>query len=673
MVRIAAIVGLSIAVGAAAAYLYLRGSQNSYIVVESSSALDSPAGAAGPRAESLEAVLERESPVSRRATIYGMAAQADERALAALLEDAADVEDTAAREVLFGALSLRATELGAEAALDMVGTLPLDQLQASELGLMLVAELGSSSQTLERVMAAFPQIERRRFRLDALARWADREPERAYQEALAIGDRQLKAVAVDRVASVWAERDLSGALAEAALLPNDNVGQAFRQAVVRRLGATDPAAMVAYVNGVPKYEGSLMSVVIGQLRLMEPTEALGWAEQLNGRLGVEARRSALLTWGQEDPLGAFSYSQGLPLGEEQQNAMYAIANGYGRDDPDAALAWVATQKGPPHDLRASVIAGIAQVDARRALDLAFDQDSNIPSIGGWSFRRGRYEMLNSVITNAMTSSAITAPELVTRVLALRDDGERNNALQQALGYWTRSDPRAAFDWLVTERNLPQQNLNVLVNSMVRSDPVLAASYTERVPDELRGLWIASVAQNYSRLDAEAAMHWLGGLRNEKGYVDGVVAIVHQTVNYDPPKAAALVDSLDDQGQNTLTAAEAVARAWSANDEQAARLWVRGLAEGPLRDSALRGFIFGAYKNSMPDASLLGQFSSQKARQQAVLQVIYAIGRENRDEARRLADEHISLPELRSQVQSWLERSNERGVSVSPNGGIFLSN
>jgi hypothetical protein len=672
MVRIAAIVGLSIAVGAAAAYLYLRGSAPSYIVVEPSAALDARAGAAAPRAESLESVLDRESAVSTRATIYGMAAQADERALAALLQDAADLEDSASRELLLGALTLRAAELGADAALDTVRTLPLDGQQASELGLLLVGELGPSTQTIEGVITALPQIERRRFRLDALARWADRDPERAYQEALSIGDRQLKAVAVDRVAYVWAERDLPSALAEAALLSDDNVGRAFRQAVVRRLGATDPAAMVAYVNGVPKYESALMSVVIGQLRLMEPTEALGWAEQLNGRLGEEARRSALVTWAQEDPLGAFAYSQALPLGEERQSLMYAIANGYGRDDPDAALAWVATQKGPPQDLRASVIAGIAQVDARRALDLAFREEPNVPSFGGWSFRRGRFDMLSSVITNAMASSAITAPELVARVLALRDDNERNNALQQALGYWTRSDPRAAFDWLVTERNLPRQNLSVLVNSMVRTDPVLAASYTDRVPDELRGFWIASVAQNYSRLDPEAAMHWLGGFRNEKGYVDGVVALVHQTVNYDPAKAAGLVDSLDDKGQNTLSAAEAVGRAWGGADEQAARLWMRGLAEGPLRDAALRGFIFGVYGDSMPDASLLGQFSSQQARQQTVLQIIYAIGREDRDEARRLADEHISLPELRSQFQSWLERSNERGLTVFP-GGVVLRN
>jgi hypothetical protein len=658
------------AVGAAAAYLYLHGSGNGYIVVEPSAALDTR-GAAAPRAESLETVLDRASAVSKRATIYGMAAQADEPTLAALLGDAGDLEDAASREVLFGALALRAAELGVDAALDIVRTLPLDAQKASELGLVLVGELGASTQSIERVMAALPQIERRRFRLDALARWADREPERAYQDALAIGDRQLKAVAVDRVAYVWAERDLPAALAEAALLPDDNVGRAFRQAVVRRLAATDPAAMVAYVNGVPKYEGSLMSVVIGQLRLMEPTEALEWAEQLNGRVGEEARRSALLAWAQEDPLGAIAYSQALPLGESRQNLMYAIANGYGRDDPDAALAWVATQKGPPHDLRSSVIAGIAQVDARRALDLAFSEEANVMNVGG-AFRRGRFEMLSSVISNAMASSAATPPELVARILALRDDNERNNALQIVLGSWTRNDPRAAFDWLVTERDLPAQNVNVLVGSMARSDPVLAASYTARVPAELRPLWIANVAQSYARLDPEAGMDWLRGFRGEKGYADAVAAIVHQTANYDPAKAAGLIDSLDEKGPNTLGATEAVAKVWGATDEQAARLWVRGLAEGPVRDSALRGLIFGVYSGSMPDASLLGQFSSQQARQQTVLQIIYTIGRGDRDEARRLADEHISIPELRSQFQSWIERSKDRDLTVYP-GGVVLTN
>jgi hypothetical protein len=668
MIRIALVAGLSIAAGAAATYFFLRGSTNNYIVLEAP--LDTAAASAAPRAESLSTVLERGSVVSKRATVYGVAAQADEPALETMLEDAGDLEDSAARSLLIGALSLRAVELGADSALEMIRTLPLDAGQATDLGLLLLGEIGPSGASIEQIMGVLPQIERRRFQSEALVRWAQQAPERAYQEALALGDRQLKTLAVERVAGVWAERDLPAALAEAAVLPDDSVGRAFRAGVVRRLGAVDPAAMVAYVNGAPKHENALTQVVAEQLRLMEPTEALGWAEQLEGRLGENARRVALSSWAQEDPLAAFSYAQALPLGDERQQLMYAVANAYGREDPDAALAWSATLTQAPRDLRASVIAGIAQVDVRRALDLAFDADAN-RSYGSYSFARGRYDMLASVINNAMSSSVIPTQDLLARVLALRDVNERTNGLQIILSRWAREDAREAFEWIATEGNLPEDP-GMLVNSLIRLDPVMAASYTERVPKEIRTLWLANVAQNYSRLDPQAALDWVGHFRNDEGYSAAIAAIAHQTIEYDPVMAANLIDSLDEKDQNTLGATEAVARGWAARDEQAARLWVRGLAEGALRDSALKGLIGSAYRDTIPDSSVLGLFSSQRARQQALIPIVYAVGRSDRAEARRLADEHITIPELRGQVESWLNRSEQRGVRVSP-GGAFMTN
>jgi hypothetical protein len=569
-------------------------------------------------------------------------------------------------------LSLRAAELAPEAGLEMLRQLPPGSRQATELELRLFEALGPSADSADRIVAALPPTERRRFRIEALARWAETDPVRAFQEALAIGDRQLRLSAAKRVAAVWAERDLAGAQAEADVLKDDNVGRAFRSAVVHRMSETDPAVMVSYVNASPRYETVLTQAVVEELRLMEPQDALRWAEQLEGRVGDAARRAALQSWGQEDPLAAFAYAQSMRLGDERLQLMYAAANGYGRQNPEGALAWVASQTQAPLDLSASVIAGIAQVDAKRALDLAFRDAPNDPN--GWRFSQSRFEMLNTVISNAMATPDIAIPDLAARVLSLPDRNERSNALQLLTERWLRNDPRAVLDWLTTQDNVPNENLSLLVGSATRYDPLLAAGYTDRVPPPMRELWIANVAQNYARLDPQAAADWLGQFRDEREYAAGVAALANRAVDYDPALAAKLLGSLHDNGRNTQMAAQGVARNWAGRDEQSTRMWIRGLAEGPVRDSALQGLIGRVYRDSVPEASLLALFSSEQAKQQAIMQVIYAIGRDDRDEARRLVQEHISDPAIRRQAQAWLDEKprDRNGVSVQP-GGFIMSN
>jgi hypothetical protein len=422
MTRIVVVAALSIAVGAAATYWYMRQSGPRYIVLDSGTAIESETGAA----------RSAERPPS-----------------------------------------LHAAELAPEAGLELLRQQPPGSRQATELGLRLFETLGPSADSADRVVAALPPTERRRFRIEALARWAETEPMRAFQEALAISDRQLKLSAATRVAAIWAERDLAGAMAEVDLLKDDNVGRALRSAVVHRMSEIDPAAMVSYVNESPQYESALTQAVVEGLRLMEPKEALRWAEQLEGRVGEAARRVALQSWGEEDPRAAFAYAQSMRLSDERVQLMHAVANGYGRQNPEGALAWLASLTQAPVDLSASVIAGIAQVDAKRALDLAFRDAPNDPN--GWTFSQSRFNMLSAVISNAMTAPDIAIPDLASRVRSLPDQNERNSALQLLTDRWLRSDPRAALDWLTTEGNVPNENVGLLVGVVTRFDPLMAAS------------------------------------------------------------------------------------------------------------------------------------------------------------------------------------------------------
>ena len=56
--------------------------------------------------------------------------------------------------------------------------------------------------------------------------------------------------------------------------------RAFRSALVRRIGETDPAALVAYVNDSPLLANALTQAVADDFKAMDPKEAMRWAEQM---------------------------------------------------------------------------------------------------------------------------------------------------------------------------------------------------------------------------------------------------------------------------------------------------------------------------------------------------------------------------------------------------------
>ncbi|MGI9258265.1 MAG: hypothetical protein ACR2QQ_05490 [Gammaproteobacteria bacterium] len=667
--KIVVVAVISMIVGVVGTYMSLG--EPEAIFVDGQISGDSSAGiSTSPTDRRVGSLLPIESVVSRRAELYSVAARADEDNLTSLLDEAISVRDPQLRKDFLIALSLRIAELSPD-QLDRLPWASFSPLQAAELGAVLLEELGVNGENIDRVVAALPQLDPRRFRVEALVRWAGTEPDEALESALSIDDWQLRSDAVERIAAAWADADLIGAIAEAERLGDDRTGRAFQTGLIRRMSEIDPATMVSYVNRLSLNNSRWTSVVVDQLRLMEPLEALGWAEKLEGRVGTSARRAALESWGQQDPLAAFAYAESMPLGEEQQQLLHTVATAFGRQDPEAAIAWAESLSQTPEDLLASVVAGIAEVDLDRAFDLAFSENEIAP-VGTFRFSRGRYSMLNAVVRNAMAAPDREMSEIIDRVLSLSNDNERNNVMRQLTDRWIRSDAEQAFDWITTEGNLPEEYYREVISSISREDPVFAARYVDTVPVRMRAVWIASVAQNYARLDPLASLNWLEQYRDEPIYPAGVASIVHRAVEYDPNLAAELLSTINDGGRNAQEAADTVARSWVMRDRSASRLWLQGLSAGPVRDAALRGYIREGYRDAVPEAPLLSLFSSEEAKQRAVSGVLYQIGSNDPEQARRLANQHISLPDIRRQFEEWLDRREEEEFTVY-RGGVIVYN
>jgi hypothetical protein len=663
--RLVVIAASSMAVGAAGGYLYPHAPPARQRVV---AAPEPPSGGA-PRAEpaGLESLLSPAAANRQGTAVFELVARTAADALPALLADALDLPDSAAQDLLIRGVAFKAAEQGGARTLDWIGSLGLDRRAAQTVGLALFEALGPSAEHLDAILRALPTLDARRFRVEALGAWAEVAPERAFQEASALADWSSRFNAVARVASVWAKSDLDGALVEADLLPDDAFGRAFRTALVRHLGEVDPAAMVAYVNGSQLRRNELTGVVGEQLGLMDPEEAIKWAEQLQGDLSRYSRQVAVRNWTRTDPLAAFAYVEALPLGDERLEMLYEVARGYGRQNPDGALTWVRALTAAPPDLLGSVIAGIAEVDTARALDLAFGTD--VPGSTAMGLSRGRMSMINSVANYVMLNHAMPVPELLDRVLGLSNRNEVNNALNFVTRQWLSEDPDQAFEWIATTQRLPPNEAQFLISSFARSDPARAASYTARVRPELRDLWIASVAQNYARLDPSAAVTWLRQYRDKPSYAPALAAIVMRVAELDISQAASLFADVPTSDANAAGAAEALGTQWAARNLTEARLWAARLPEGPIRDAALGGVVASAYRETVPDEGLLRLFSSDEARQRALLRTIYTVGQTDRDAARRVADRHITLPQIRAELDKWLDRPEQGRLVVYPGGFI----
>ena len=100
------------------------------------------------------------------------------------------------------------------------------------------------------------------------------------------------------------------------------------------------------------------------------------------------------------------------------------------------------------------------------------------------------------------------------------------------------------------------------------------------------------------------------------------------------------------------AATTLAKRWTEREPAAAHDWATALPAGPLRDAALTGTM--TMSHELPDAGTLAHFQSDRARQEAILNVASRRAQVNIDEARAMVDRHIADPGLRDKAERIFE-------------------
>ncbi len=660
-----------------------------------------------------------------RAALYALAAESDSSRLDTLVAAAASTPPTPARDSALDALLQRDAELDParavtlgldaraptstmialfgqwakrdpQAALDRLAAID-DRPLMREIAVDLLETLGGSDATLAEIRDALPQTERQGFQTAALGAEAGAAPAAALERALGLPDATGRDAAALRVAEVWARQNPHEALAQLELVDDTVLRKLLVSKALVALATVDPETVADYLSSADPETVALamQDGAAEQFRLLDPKRAVDVGRRLPQPLGSYVTAIALGRLATSDLPSAMAYADTLPAGERPQ-AQQAIARNYAGNQPDAALAWARDLRPPRPDLVRNVILGIADNDPVRALDLALETQS--PTLLG---------MPNSALMVVLSKlqDDEQAQTMASRLLTLQDAAQRQRSLSWLLGAWSARNPEGALDWITTnDTSVDPQSFRNVAARMGQRDAAAAAAATDRVPAAARAYWIQGVAGSYAALDLDAALAWLDRYRGQAGYANGLATIASTVARYDAPRAAQLLSRADATGplmsaalhaianqwaqQSPAPAADwalsladastrsqmvsQVARVWASTDAAGARGWVLSLPAGDGRDMALRGVLATLAARIEPDAALIGAFSSDRARQEGVMDTIFVTARRDPDRARMLVDRYVTDPALRQRAEKAMENATKsmRSSAFIANGPGF---
>jgi hypothetical protein len=373
----------------------------------------------------------------------------------------------------------------------------------------------------------------------------------------------------------------------------------------------NPLANLVQAPGEFRRQSNLTSYA-ATLRAEDMPGAVNEALQLT----LEHRNAALAVlfgrWSELDPAAAAKYASLLPKSSDLNGVRQSTLAAWGEQDFEAALAWARNRESDDarKESLSTVLAGLAAHDPVKALRLISDTFSFADS-------GQTYDRVFKVWAEHDIAAAVAAAK------ALKNPELRERALRVVLDRQLQTDPRGALDSM-REANLSKDTTNLVFNAFerwVERDRDAARGYLPGLPPgDIRSKSIFALATAIGRDHPQDALDWSNTLTdpNERAQAlarifnvwpatDAQAALVaarglpdasqrstilaqlsSKLVENDLPTALGIITELPaGQDRNTATAAGSVARAWAANDPDAAAKWAMQLSDPEAQANALR--------------------------------------------------------------------------------------
>jgi hypothetical protein len=264
-----------------------------------------------------------------------------------------------------------------------------------------------------------------------------------------VTDPALRGAALESIMSGWVSRDPEGAKAHLAEVSDPRERSVLRKGIVRGLATVDPGAAMEFAT---RSMGTGASVAERSWRWFSLDE------DVREIAAVQVDRG---------PLRAAQWAAGLPDGPAKAIAFKQVAEAFVRGDPLEAARWIEVHA--EGDYAADAV-------RRVALELA------------------RHDPMEAIHwANGLSHQS------------------RNEAIQEAVHQWTRSDPVAASEYLADMPSSSARDVAVgsFAGELGSDDPQIAAEWAGWIEDDaLRVEALETVARTWLQGDPHQARQWL---------------------------------------------------------------------------------------------------------------------------------------------------------------------
>ncbi len=448
----------------------------------------------------------------------------------------------------------------------------------------------------------------------------------------------------------------------------------------------DPSTAFEWVRGLSPgpHRDSLLKETFGLLGAKNPEVALQFLEALSaGEAGMnqEMRRELFRAWAERDPISATRHALTSGTNPEAATALSTVVKTWAKRDPKAALAWV--KQLPPGDQSRNsyrtVIGEWAELDPVSAAD---DVLALPPGV-----------QRDSALAAVIGGASLKAPELARTLLDKLSPGTaKSEAISGFLGILVHGNPSAAAEYLRTfPPNIQTTYGGSIAVAYARQDVAGALDWASRLEvDGLRERMVPAVVKSWAAREPRAAFEY--ALSNGIGDATLLPNLLGTWAKTDPNAALARARSLADatlresalaecygtlaltepekaargvgelSGQSRSAAIGRIAGIWAYKDPVAAAAWIMNEEPDPTVPGALPRLVNNwALRTPVQAAEWLSQLPAGKVRDSAVASFT-AVVRSSDPEtgaswALTIQDEKQREVVVREAVQTWLQQDS----------------
>lgn len=507
--------------------------------------------------EDLADILQFETDFERKAALFGLLEEANETRLIQFFDEAQGFDSVRLRNMSHKLILQKLTSLSPQSALEQVSTLPGSQQEDLISAIFEEMSLSDLNEAKSRALELETTLQQAALRgiLNA---------NHKYSHEL------MLEIATQLDQEVFAVNFLAEAIAFSAY---DDPASAWNQIVF---------------DSEPNLAQTEFLIRVASEWLVQ--DGISVIDQISESLNDEIVRDAVITsvlhrFAQQDPRAALLEAAKL-TGNSRELALRTIAEVWARNDPEAALAGIATMESGKslNLLQEAVLQAWATHDPIGLLDMLAMVPEHLRAMA-------KEEAM-------MAFARISPGESVSFLSDLEDDDLRIKLAKEIATHWSAQDPHTALDWVLNEQfatDVQQaETLMIVLAGLATKDPDLAFQTARDQPIVLRGQYYrgmeVTVIQQLVETNIDKALAMLSDIRSEGLTTAHAFSEVGRAMIRDGQfdRALALGQRLGERGRRNYNGS--LMYQWAMTDPETLFDKLETLPSEQLKDQAARGLV-----------------------------------------------------------------------------------